>query len=242
LRVLRHLLDRFSPTVPDCENRYCLNQIQRFEAVLQKNGHSLSSVASIFEFGCGKGRLLAHIHRLLPGVQISGCDVLSESLELCKRRIPAGRFWKNQVRPPLGCDPERFDLIYSYSVFTHLAEDNHIAWLRELARLLKPGGAMIHTTKSYAFLRRASFFSPQSLEKYRLPDPLDDFTAVPTRFYYLMDNPSLPEYGLTIISRNYVEQKWLEYSGLDFLDYHEGAIEAYPEGCHDLVLLKKALR
>lgn len=228
--------------VPDCEKRYSLNQIQKFEAALQSNGRSLKNVTSVLEFGCGAGRLLEHVDKLVSGVRISGCDVLRKSLDICKRKIPHGHFWNNQARPPLECSAEQFDLIYSYSVFTHLSEDNHIAWLRELARLLKPGGAMLHTTKSYAFVRRAATFSPQSLEKYQLPEPAEEFIKISRPYYYVMDNKSMPEYGLTIISKEYAQDKWLGYSGLDSLDYNEGTIETYPEGCHDIVVLGKSRR
>ena len=34
-------------------------------------------------------------------------------------------------------------------------------------------------------------------------------------------------------------ENWYEATGLKILDYAEGCIEAYPEGCHDLVLLRK---
>lgn len=242
MRIVKSLLGLNTPVVPDCEKRYSLNQIQRFENVFQKSGYSLRNFTSVLEFGCGAGRLLEHVGKLVPGVRISGCDVLQQSLDICKRKLPQGRFWLNQAAPPLECAEQQFDLIYSYSVFTHLSEKNHIAWLRELACLLKPGGVMLHTTKSYAFVRRAAFFSPQSLDKYQFPEPVEDFIKASRPYYYVMDNKSIPEYGLAIISREYVQDKWLEYSGLDFLDYSEGAIETYPEGCHDIVMLGKSPR
>ena len=61
-------------------------------------------------------------------------------------------------------------------------------------------------------------------------------------YHYVVKNPSTPEYGLTIISKEYVMTRWPRYSGLTLVDYAEGAIESYPEGCHDIVMLVKELQ
>ena len=164
---------------------------------------------------------------------------MKEGIQDCRRKFPRGVFITNEPTPPLGFEDEQFDLIYSYSVFTHLAEPNHAAWLKELGRLLRPGGVMLHTTHSYEYLKRAAVFSRESIEKYRLPEPVEAFIQLPDRYHYVMDNPETPEYGSTIISKEYVMTKWPHYSGLRLCEYAEGSIESYPEGCHDIVLLVK---
>lgn len=39
-----------------------------------------------------------------------------------------------------------FDLVFAYSVFSHLSEETHEKWLEEFRRILKPGGLLIVTT------------------------------------------------------------------------------------------------
>ena len=223
----------------DLERRYDLNQFQRFEAVLNRHGRSLATSASILEFGCGKGRLLQYLFEYAPKAQLAGCDVRAEAIDAWRRRFPAGRFAVNGATPPLRFGGERFDLIYSYSVFTHLSEPNHQAWLAELARLLAPGGVMLHTVHSETYLRRAALFSPAILEKYRLAEPVEAVLRHGPDYLYVADNPATPEYGHTIIRQAYVAAQWPQASGLELLEYVEGAIEAYPEGCQDLVLMRK---
>ena len=47
---------------------------------------------------------------------------------------------------PLAYADDTFDLVYALSVFTHLTEDLCEAWMDELYRIVKPGGAAIVTT------------------------------------------------------------------------------------------------
>jgi SAM-dependent methyltransferase len=239
LRLNHRLVPLSRAELEDC---YCLNQLQKFEAVLNRNGYSMRQFSSILEFGCRYGRLTRYLFDLVPQARVFGCDILKEGILDCRRKYPRGVFTVNDPAPPLNFEDAQFDLIYSYSVFTHLSESNHAAWLKELARLLRPGGVMLHTTHSYEYLTRAAMFSPESIEKYRLPEPFDAFIRAPHPYHYVVDNPSTPEYGLTIISKEYAMTRWPQYSGLALCDYAEGAIESYPEGCHDIVMLVKEPR
>ena len=240
MSILRVLLPpRGGLSAAEYEKRYNLNQLQKFEAVLNRNSRSLQQFTSILEFGCGFGRLTQYLFELVPQAHVFGCDIQSDLVAECCRKYPQGCFITNDPTPPLNFDDAQFDLIYSYSVFTHLSEPNHAAWLKELARTLSPGGVMLHTTHSYESLRRAEMFSPESLMKYKLPGPVDAFIRSSHSYHYVVNNPSTPEYGLAIISKEYVMTRWSRYSGLTLVDYAEGALESYPEGCHDIVMLVK---
>ncbi len=46
------------------------------------------------------------------------------------------------------------DLIYSYSVFSHLAEPAHLAWIHEFGRILRPGGVLAITTQARHFIQQ----------------------------------------------------------------------------------------
>jgi SAM-dependent methyltransferase len=47
---------------------------------------------------------------------------------------------------PTSFDDDTFDVVFAYSVFSHLSEDLYARWLAEFSRILKPGGLVIATT------------------------------------------------------------------------------------------------
>ena len=242
LRILKKRFYRFLVKCleisPSFKERYDFYPLQRFEHILNRCDRSLTNFNSVLEFGCGEGRLIQNVINLIPEAEIYGCDVIQELVDQCKRKFPRGHFIHNDVKPPIDFNDNQFDLIYTYSVFTHLTEENHLAWLQEFSRILKPGGVMIHSVKSYKFIRRAQLFSPENLPPYQLFEPLEEFEAKHP-YHYVIDNPETPEYGLTTISKKYIQSKWPSYTKMEIIEYAEGFIEAYPEGCHDLVLLYK---
>lgn len=222
-----------------CQKQYNINQLQKFEDVLTNNDRSLRQFKSVLDFACGYGRLTKYLFKFVPEAKIYGCDIQSDLVTLCQRNFLKGHFIKNEVKPPIDFEDSHFDLIFSYSAFTHFSEPNHIAWLKELARTLKPGGVMLHTIHSFESIRRIEFFSPESLNKYNLPESVDLFVLHTDKYHYAINEPSMPEYGVTIIDKEYVMKRWPGYSGLMIVDYVEGAIESYPEGCHDIVMMMK---
>lgn len=221
------------------DKRYDMNQLQSFEAALNRSGRSLKQFRSILEFGCSYGRLLRHFFTLVPEAKLAGCDIIAKEILWSRNKYPEGKFLVNQAKPPVGFSDGEFDFIYSYSVFTHLSEENHLNWLKELSRILKPGGVMLHTVHSPLCLKRIEMFSPQRLPSYQLGKSVEEFLRSGTEYYYIPYGPDEPEYGLTILTKEYVSRVWPAQGNLRVLDFVEGAITAYPEGCQDIVVVTK---
>jgi phytanoyl-CoA hydroxylase len=53
---------------------------------------------------------------------------------------------------PTPFESNSFDLIYAYSVFSHLSESTHLDWIREFRRILRPGGVVVLTTQARRFI------------------------------------------------------------------------------------------
>ena len=66
-------------------------------------------------------------------------------IDWCAQHIPGIDFKVNGLMPPLAWPAASFDVIYGISIFTHLSEAAHEAWLEELMRVLKPGGIAMLT-------------------------------------------------------------------------------------------------
>ena len=62
------------------------------------------------------------------------------------------RIIQNQPLPPIPELSEKFDLVYSYSVFSHLSEGYFRAWVDYLLGVLRPGGYLAFTTRGQRFI------------------------------------------------------------------------------------------
>lgn len=103
-----------------------------FNLALKKNfGRVVGDYGDVLDFGCGSGRL----SRFMNPPHLFGCDVNGPVVDYCKRTIPSGRFDQNGLLPPLPYTDESFDLVYSFSLFSHLRRDIEEVWLRELVRV-----------------------------------------------------------------------------------------------------------
>ncbi|MFI5237120.1 MAG: class I SAM-dependent methyltransferase [Ignavibacteriales bacterium] len=102
---------------------------------------------NILEWGCGPARIIRHLPELLgDGCEIYGSDYNTESINWCTKNIHDIYFSTNNLQPPLEYESDFFDVIYATSVFTHLSEEMHFAWIEELLRILKNQGIILITT------------------------------------------------------------------------------------------------
>lgn len=110
--------------------------------------HAVAGNLSVFEWGCGPGRLIRHMDGLLDGytLQLTGSDYNDRTIDWCRENLPGIQFLKNDLMPPLPIADDQFDVAYCFSVFTHLSENAQRAWAAELRRVLKPGGLFICST------------------------------------------------------------------------------------------------
>jgi SAM-dependent methyltransferase len=99
----------------------------------------------VLDFGCGAGRTLRQFLAEAEEGELWGADIDAPSIEWLQRSLcPPLHAWRCAPAPPLGLPVASFDLIWTISVFTHLTETS-LSWLRELHRLLAPGGLLIAT-------------------------------------------------------------------------------------------------
>jgi SAM-dependent methyltransferase len=116
---------------------------QAMMALFGKHGINPGSLHTILDFGCGSARIL---RRWPAQHELWGSDYNPALIDWCRRRLSKlARFTVNDADPPLDFASEKFDFVYAYSVFTHLARARQAPWVAELTRVLKPGGLLLLT-------------------------------------------------------------------------------------------------
>jgi SAM-dependent methyltransferase len=109
----------------------------------------------LLDWGCGPARVARHMPALLEDQwEVYGTDYNVQTVEWCRKNIKNVAFSSNQVRPPLPFANDFFHAAYGISIFTHLSEENHSRWLRELLRVSRPGAVLMFTTQGTAFRAR----------------------------------------------------------------------------------------
>jgi SAM-dependent methyltransferase len=129
---------------------------------LHTSGVEIRDAAALLDFGCGCGRILRHWHEL-ESTRVHGSDVNPELVWWCDAAFPFAHVVANGLEPPLRYESDTFDVVYAISVFTHLPEALQLPWIRELERVLSPGGRLLVTTKG---LSRASAMTDAERERF----------------------------------------------------------------------------
>ncbi len=119
--------------------------------LLQEGGTSIEELDAILDWGCGCGRVLRHWAQL-PRTSVHGCDINPKMVEWCAAHLDFAEVTVTDISPPLPYADSSFDLVYAFSVFTHLSEDLQQAWMRECFRALKPEGHLLISTMGEYYL------------------------------------------------------------------------------------------
>jgi ubiquinone/menaquinone biosynthesis C-methylase UbiE len=135
----------------------------------------------VLEIGCGTGNLALLAKRLHPDAEVVGLDPDPKALARARRK--AGRKALS-VRLDLGFAQElpypdaSFDRVLSAFMFHHLGPDDKEKALREVRRVLKPGGSLHLLDLGGAKASSDGFLARLSYRHGRLRDNLED--RIPT--------------------------------------------------------------
>lgn len=119
--------------------------VAHIEHQIRMVGGDLGSTRRVLDFGCGCGRTLRWLIDKYPDSEFYGADVDSDAIDWCARHMGRGRFARIDPEPPVPYPAEYFDVVYCFSVFTHLNEHMQNLRLLDLRRVLKPGGILLLT-------------------------------------------------------------------------------------------------
>jgi SAM-dependent methyltransferase len=135
--------------------------------ILSANGVDMARMGQILDFGCGAGRVIRHLADL-DGPLIHGTDYNPALVTWCRRALPFAQFHLNSLGGGTPFDPGSFDLVYAFSVFTHLSEPLQGFWMRALERILHPGGHLVLSLHGESYLPSLADSERTQFERGRL--------------------------------------------------------------------------
>lgn len=177
------------------------------------------------DFGGSTGRVSRHATRD-PRHEVWLCDINANWISWIDRHFnrPIHAF-QNRIQPALPIEDRYFDLVSAYSVFTHLDQDE-MAWLLELRRIVRPGGYLYLTVldenvwdrlKDPAWAWLLSSISRGKNDEYlaqRCKEPLNERVV--------LEYSDAEAYNInTFLPRTYLEKKWGPlFSQIQFFNDH----------------------
>jgi 2-polyprenyl-3-methyl-5-hydroxy-6-metoxy-1,4-benzoquinol methylase len=151
----------------------------------------------LLDFAAGYGRVTRWLTTLFGSVTMS--DLEQEMVEFQKREFGVDGFVSGADPAQAAAHPGRYDLVFVFSLFTHLPESTWSQWLAALAGLVRPGGHLVFSTHSYelfAVLNPAQFGDPASWK--------DEFLFWETN--ETQGRLSTAQYGCNIVKETFVRR------------------------------------
>ena len=116
-------------------------------------GRALGPDTRVLDFGFGWGRISRTFMEKISIGNLYGVDVDPSFAELTQSLFDSDHFEVCAPFPPTRLEDGGFDLVIAYSVFSHLSERAGLEWMREFARIVKPGGVVAWTTRHDSFFQ-----------------------------------------------------------------------------------------
>ena len=103
----------------------------------------------LIDFGCGSGRLA---HRLGNSIEIEylGLDVVQDLLDYARSKTPDHYQYRLNTDLSIPVADASTDMITVFSVFTHLEHTETFEYLRDMQRVLRPGGKIVLSFLEFA--------------------------------------------------------------------------------------------
>jgi len=124
---------------------------------------------NLLEIGCGEGRGYSYLKPYISNY--TAVDKIESAIQKLQQNHPDGTFIRMDIPPLHNLESDGYDSIVSFQVIEHIQDDAY--YLREIYRVLKPGGIALITTPN----RKMSLSrNPWHIREY-LPQELSKLAA-----------------------------------------------------------------
>jgi SAM-dependent methyltransferase len=189
-------------------------QFIRMKREIKKHGfRSLIDEGSrILDFGCRCGRIMRHI---ALSNEAWGVDVHAPSIKWCRENMdPKYNFLTNHPHyAHLPFADEYFDLIYTFSVFSHIGQ-NYLSWIMELRRILKNDGVIylsIHDENTLEWSKSPSFEEKETDTHNYVTDSINSLREPLKQDYIVAYAGNKGELGNTFFQRERFQEEMKKY-------------------------------
>src|SRR5262245_12795337 len=103
----------------------------------------MTPTARVLDVGCGTGELLRRLRAKYPDAALAGLDPVAEMLAVARDKLSGTEDLRIGYADSLPWNSEAFDVVASCNMFHYITHP--IDALREMARVLRPGGSLVLT-------------------------------------------------------------------------------------------------
>ncbi|WOB25734.1 MULTISPECIES: class I SAM-dependent methyltransferase [Xanthomonas] len=133
-------------------NEVALAEAFTFYKIVKSGSYPLHRSSRVLDFGVGWGRIIRFFLNDVDASNLHGVDVDDAILEVARSTGVRGNLSRIGPNARLLYSDSHFDVVYAFSVFSHLSAASATFWLSELMRVLRPGGTLVMTTTTDHFL------------------------------------------------------------------------------------------
>jgi len=176
--------------------------------LLVELGYNPEGALSMLEFASGYGCFTRHLPVVMPRLKSTACDIHAEAVDFIVNRLHQAATISNSVPEQLDL-PERYDVVFALSFFSHMPRSTWGRWISALYRHIGEGGVLLFTT--HGDLSRKYFGDPII--------PEDGFWF---RAFSEQGDLDPGEYGATIVTKAFVDKEIKTLTGQPVTMFKEG--------------------
>lgn len=170
--------------------------------LLEAVDQPLLKTPKVLEFASGHGRFTRHLTKALGPDRVVVSDVVPDAVAFSRRTFGVDGFMSVSV-PEQVLWPQRYELVFVLSLFSHLPRSTWSRWLKVLWDAVATGGLLVFSTHGV----KAAAFDSVALDS-------EGFFFAPSSESKVID---AQEYGTAFTSEAFVLQRIAETCGADAL-------------------------
>jgi SAM-dependent methyltransferase len=173
---------------------------------------------SVLDLPSGHGRVSRWLRAGYPDAELTACDLLTDGVDFCADAFGAKPVYSS-INITADAFPDRYDLIWVGSLFTHIDVDQWDRFIALFGELLRPEGVLVITTHGEVVaerMRQGHLYGYPELSVTRALRAYEH-----AGFAFLEESPTSIEYGITLSRPEWVVPRVLRNRDFRLVGYHE---------------------